>query len=293
MNTPLFYVLMAGFAAASMVALGLTTEHGALVRVLKERGFLLRCLLASVVVVPLIGALVVRWSTIAPATRAGILLMTLAPGGILGLQFTKKADAPSYALATQFILSVVGLVVTPFLATHLLRLETPLHLEFPARLVLVVTLLAAPLLLGRWLQRRFPAAAHRAAKALGLAGTLCFVAAFLVMAAPLKREAKHIVGPEAIGAMVLIVALSMMVGWLLGGADPTARQVSMTKASVRNAALALVVAHQGFASPLVAQSVMAYAALMVPMNFVMTLAMKLVRRWAAHAPSTTTERTRA
>ena len=277
MNTALFYVLMAAFAVTSMVSLGLTTEHGAVVRVLKDRGYLLRSLLVSLVIVPAIGALVLRASTFDPAIRAGIMLMTLAPGGVLGLQFTTKSDAPSYALATQFLLAAVGLVLTPFLATHLLKTDAPLHLPFGELLALILASLCLPLALGRLLQERFPERAPAMARAARVTGTLCFVVAFLVMAAPLKREARHVVGSEAIGAMVLIIALSMAVGWFVGGRDTTTRMVSMSKASVRNAALALLIAHQGFANPRVAQSVMAYAALMAPMNFLMTLVMKAAR----------------
>lgn len=281
MQTTLFDVMMTVFALTAMMSLGIETERGSAMAVLERPAWLLRSLVASLVLVPSIAFGVLHFATISPGARAGILVMALAPGGASGLQYTRGAGAPAHALAAQLLMSLAGFVLTPFLVRHLIPMDAAFELPLPRVIVAMGVYLLLPLLAGRLLRRRAPRSWERIRKGLNIAATICFVVAFLVLARDAKAQAKQLVGPEAHGAMVLVIALSMLTGWLLGGGTEAHREVMMTKVSIRNAALALVIARNAFEDELVAQAVMAYAATAIPMNLLFYLGTKLGSRLAA------------
>jgi BASS family bile acid:Na+ symporter len=255
-----------------MLSIGLQTQGGALAAVLRNRRLLARSLLAAAVLVPVIGVAVARVAPLAPSVAAGITLMALAPGGTLGLRFTQKGD-PAYATAMQFLLSAVALVFTPLLVHAVLPAAGAIHLPRARLVALVAVAMVLPLAVGYLVGRKAPEVARSSLRAVGIISSLSFVVAFIVTAAPLKAAAKAQVGREGLTAALAVVVLSMVVGWLLGGPGRQTRRVLMTKASVRNAAAALLIAHHAFADPLVTMTVIAYTAVMVPANFLVSFAL--------------------
>jgi BASS family bile acid:Na+ symporter len=71
--------------------------------------------------------------------------------------------------------------------------------------------------------------------------------------------------------MVVFVLASMSIGWLLGGPYAETRRVLASASSMRNAALCLLIANHDFPSTDVPATVLAFSALMVPPNLLLTL----------------------
>jgi BASS family bile acid:Na+ symporter len=71
--------------------------------------------------------------------------------------------------------------------------------------------------------------------------------------------------------MLILILVSMLIGWVLGGPDKNDRRVLATGTSMRNAAICLLIAQKSFPDTGVDVVVIAFSALMVPPNMLFTL----------------------
>ena len=72
-------------------------------------------------------------------------------------------------------------------------------------------------------------------------------------------------------AMLILILVSMLIGWVLGGPDKNDRRVLATGTSMRNAAICLLIAQKSFPDTGVDVVVIAFSAFMVPPNMLFTL----------------------
>jgi bile acid:Na+ symporter, BASS family len=100
--------------------------------------------------------------------------------------------------------------------------------------------------------------------------TVSFVAV-IILTMQAKKGAMGEIDGRLVAALLLLVIGSMIIGWLLGGAERGARRVMATSTSMRNAALCIMLAVMGFPERNVDMSLLAFMALMVPPNMLFTL----------------------
>jgi BASS family bile acid:Na+ symporter len=79
-------------------------------------------------------------------------------------------------------------------------------------------------------------------------------------------------GTYGIGAIVVLIVASWVVGWLLGGPDVRNRKVLAISSSMRNVGVCLPIATNYFSGTDVSIPMLAYSALMIPMNMGFALA---------------------
>jgi bile acid:Na+ symporter, BASS family len=261
------------FVAVVMFSIGLRVSGGELLDVLRNRALFMRTLLANCVLIPVIGFLLVRIFPLTPDASIGILLLAAIPGTPIALQFTRRARTRlAFAAAMTFVLSLVSLAMTP-LAIEVMpqmaqRSERPiLHL-----LASIVLYIALPLCAGLWVARRAPKIAPRLVLPLGILATVVFV--FLMWETRLVRRQAFdaIRGRGTILAMLLLLLLSMLIGWLIGGPDPESRRVLATSTSMRSVIVVLYVARYCFPGTSVYMVPIVYLSLMVPANLLFHLA---------------------
>jgi predicted Na+-dependent transporter len=283
MQTALMLLILL-FTASAMLAVGLDSSAQEVARVFRQRRFMLRAMLAVLLAVPLLGALLVELAAPPPPVASGIMLVTLSPGAAFALQFTRKREEAARAVALQLLFALIALVVTPLAVRWLVPGSAPIHLRTGRILALVIAVTLPPLLAGFELRRRRPELARKLRRPVAICVGASFLLVFWVLLRPVKAQARLSVGHEALLLMLLLVLASMAMGWFLGGPKSNTRAVLATHASVRNSAIALLIADQGFADPLVRQTVIAYAAVMMPPNFVLMLLLGYAakRRRGAH-----------
>ena len=89
----------------------------------------------------------------------------------------------------------------------------------------------------------------------------------------IRREALVTIrGRGTILALLLLLLLSMLIGWLTGGPDIESRRVMATATGMRNVVMVLYVARYCFPGTNVYMFPVAYLALMVPANVLFHLA---------------------
>jgi BASS family bile acid:Na+ symporter len=261
------------FVVVVMFSIGLRTSGGELVNIVRDRTLLARTLVANCVLIPAIGFLLVRVFPLTPEARIGIVLLAAIPGTPIALQFTRMAKTRlAFAAAITFVLSLVSIAMTPLaieaMPEMLQRNERPVLLLISS----IALYIALPLCAGVWAARHAPKIASRLELPLGLLATIVFL--FLMWETRLvRRQALHaILGRGTVLAMVLLLLLSMLIGWLIGGRDREIRRVLATSTGMRSVIVVLYIARYCFPGTNVYMVPIVYLSLMVPTNLLFHLA---------------------
>jgi bile acid:Na+ symporter, BASS family len=261
------------FVVIVMLSIGLRVSSGELLDILRQRALFVRTLVANCFLIPAIGILLVRIFPLTPDASVGILLLAAIPGTPIALQFTRMAKTRlAFAAAMIFVLSLVSIVMTP-LAVELMP-QTAQRNQRPMLLLVtsIALYIALPLGAGLWAARRAPKIAPRLVLPLGVLASIIFV--FLMWETRLaRREALNAIrGGGTILAMLLLLLLSMLIGWLIGGPDRESRRVMATSTGMRSVIVVLYVARYCFPGTNVYMIPIVYLSLMVPTNLLFHLA---------------------
>jgi BASS family bile acid:Na+ symporter len=261
------------FVAVVMFSIGLRVSGGELLNILRKRALFVRTLLANCVLIPAIGFLLVRIFPLTPDASVGILLLAAIPGTPIALQFTRLAKTRlAFAAAMTFVLSLVSVAMTP-LAVEVMP-QTAQRNQRPILLLMmsIVVYIGLPLCAGLWAARHAPKIAPRLVLPLGVLATVAFL--YLMWETRLvRREALSTIrGRGTIVAMLLLLLLSMLIGWLIGGPDRESRRVLATSTGMRSVIVVLYVARYCFPGTNVYMIPIVYLSLMVPTNLLFHLA---------------------
>jgi predicted Na+-dependent transporter len=267
------------FVAVVMFSIGLRVTGGELFGILRNRALFARTLLANCVVIPGLGFLLVRVFPLTPDASVGILLLAVIPGTPIALQFTRAAKTRlAFAATMTFVLSVVSIAMAPLalevMPRTLERSQRPILLLFGD----IALYIALPLCAGLWAARRAPAFAPRLVTPLNLLASAAFL--FLMWETRLARKQAFyaIRGGGTVWAMVVLLVVSMAIGWLIGGPDGESRRVLATATSMRSVIVGLYVARACFPGTDVYMVPIVYLSLMVPVNMLLHLGFKVWQR---------------
>jgi len=277
-------VLLNSFVVLVMLSIGLRVERGELLEALRNRRLFVRTLVANCLVVPALGFLLVSIFPLTPDVSLGILLLAAIPGTPVALQFTRMAKTRlAFAAVMIFVLSLVSIAVTP------LALEViPRTAERSERPILNLTLtillyLAAPLFAGSWLARRLPRFVPRLVLPLELIASAVFLYLMWVTRLARREALLAIAGRGTILAMFLLLVLSMVLGWFMGGPDRESRRVLATSTGMRSVIVVLYIARYCFPKTNVYMIPIVYLTLMVPTNLLFHLTFTV---WNRSRPAT-------
>jgi len=235
---------------AIMFALGLGLPEGIRELIRRRRALLLRVLLGSCLLVPLVAVLLLQLplsELLSQPARFGLALMAVCPSAPLTLRKASKAGGSSALAATlQVSAALVAIVSIPLMAQLLTKLHGVEGWDVLPRQVALQIGLAQilPLSLGMLVRRRWPAwAASRTGFFDRLANVLLLI---LVVAVLLKTG--HLLIPFvsrnvlALAFMAVMVLASMAIGFLLAGRDREEQTTAALVTSMRNPGLALLFA---------------------------------------------------
>jgi predicted Na+-dependent transporter len=242
--------LTAGYLVISMLSMGL--EVGAEPKAdkahkRKQRRLLVRALVINLVLLPIATVVIIRALHTPGDIALALVLLAAAPGGRLTPHLTRIAGGDlGLSVEITLFLAKLTMFTGPLLVRRLLGVERiELHdLKLIAELAL---LQVAPYFLGRLMRRRWVDLAGkliRPVHALEWASVAAIVG-FLVV----NRQIRSLLllGGSGWLALCSVAALSLALGWLLGGSSPASRRAIALSVSLRNLPLALVMAGLAFA----------------------------------------------
>ena len=259
------------FLTTTMAAIGLKVTMGELVSSLRDRSLMIRSLVVNLVIVPLLGLLLVKVVPMSQDAKIGMLLLAAAPGGLNAIQFTGKSkDALCYAASLLFILTLLSVLLSPVIAGLMLPVDAPITLPYGRVIKFLLLYLLVPLLAGLCVHRVSKPAAEKLSKPMALIGTVFFVVVVIRLMAQ-RKQAMAALSKTELAVMLGFIILTMIVGWLFGGPSAETRRVLATATSMRNAALCIVIATNGFPGTNVIVTVVAFSGLMIFPNMLFTV----------------------
>jgi BASS family bile acid:Na+ symporter len=276
------------FLLSTMISIGIEVTLKEIMLAASNKSLFIRALVVNFILVPLLGLGIARVLPMPMNIETGFLLLAAAPGALFAINFTRRTqDSVPFAAALLFLLTVLSIVVTPFLAQLLLNVDQPVTLHYDRAVQVLFLYVLVPLLAGLALNRWANPMALRLRKPLSACAGVSFVLV-TVLTMGLKSAATKQIGMNGLLAMLLMIAASMVIGWMLGGPDRGTRRVLTVNTSMRNVALALAIASRSFSEADVDVGVLAFSALMLPPNVLFTIYQsQKMKKLAEHIQSAT------
>ena len=259
------------FFLSTMISIGIEVTLKEIISAASDKRLFISALFANFILIPLLGLGIARILPMPTNIETGFLLLAAAPGALFAINFTRKTqDSVPFAAALQLVLTVLSLVVTPFLAQLLLNIDRPVTLHYDRAMQALFLYVLLPLLAGLALNRWASPVALRLRKPISACAGISFVLV-TVITMGMKSAATKQMERNGLLAMLLLIAASMAIGWMVGGPDTGTRRVLTVNTSMRNVALALAIASRSFPGADVDIGVLAFSALMLPPNVLFTI----------------------
>lgn len=243
----LHFVTLAIFSL--MLAIGVNHSFEQLISLWRRPALLLRSLLAVIVLIPLVVGILLWLFDLPLAVATGLAVLAAAPGAPLTTKRAQMAGGdPTYTASLQLSLALLAVVVTPFILAifyALFELATERVTPFKVALqVAEVTFL--PVIIGLLIQRFAPKLAKAIGKPVQVIANVLFILLFVLIVviliiAPDLRAMLNL-GGLPIAAILIMVAVGITIGHLLGGPPRQQRSALAIACIARNIGLALYIA---------------------------------------------------
>ena len=232
-----------------MFAIGINHSFEQLSSLWRRPGLLLRALLAVIVLVPLVVGLLMWLFDLPSAVATGLAVLAAAPGAPMMYKRTQMAAGePTFAASLQLTLALLAVVVTPLiLAVFYALFELTTERVTPFHVILQVgEVTFLPVILGLLIQRFAPKLSRVIAKPVQKIANVLFVLLLLLIVvllaiAPDVRAMLNM-GVLPIAAILIMAAISLVIGHLLGGPQRQQRSTLAIACVARNIGLAIYIA---------------------------------------------------
>ena len=243
----LHFVTLAIFSL--MLAIGVNHSFEQMISLWRRPALLLRSLLAVIVLIPLVVGILLWLFDLPLAVATGLAVLAAAPGAPLTTKRAQMAGGdPTYTASLQLSLALLAVVVTPLILAifyALFELATERVTPFKVALqVAEVTFL--PVIIGLLIQRFAPKLAKAIGKPVQVIANVLFILLFVLIVviliiAPDLRAMLNL-GGLPIAAILIMVAVGITIGHLLGGPPRQQRSALAIACIARNIGLALYIA---------------------------------------------------
>jgi len=243
-----------------MLSAGLEINREHLVAALKNYGLLGRALLANFIIVPLFGVVIARVFHLDEYVAIGVLLMAIARGVPFLVRAAGRKPGGSLGLATAlaFIMPALSILTIPLTARLIFPPDAQAHVPFVQLVVTLVGFQLVPLLIGLLIADRAPTIAAKLQRPLLLLFAVAVVVLLVALGPTLLKAVASVFGSRGILAMLAIVLLSLLTGWILGGPTEEYRRTLSIATCLRNIGACAVIATASFPDTLVAPTVLTY-----------------------------------
>lgn len=233
------------FVVTSMLAMGLGLSLGQIVAPLRDWKVVVFALVANFVIVPAAAFVIKTIIPMESAYQIGLILVASAAGAPMlpKLAQLAKGSVPlSVALMT--LLMVATVIYLPIVLPLLLPGVTVDPMEVASSLVVLMLI---PLAIALLVHARWPDVAEYLKPKMAQASSLGLIGLIGTTVLLNWRLVLQSIGTGALLSIVLLVAVAVAAGYLLGGSQPGASSVMALGTAQRNLAAATVVASGNFA----------------------------------------------
>jgi BASS family bile acid:Na+ symporter len=243
-----------------MLSAGLEINRDHLLAVLKNYALLGRALLANFIIVPVFAALISRLLHLDGYVAIGFLLMGIAPGVpfLVRAAGRKPGGSLGFAATLAFLMPALSIVTIPLTSMLIFPPDIAEHVPFGKLIITLGVFQLIPLLIGLLIADRAPTVAARLQRPLLLLFFLAILVLLVLLGPTLIRDVLAVYGSHGIWAMLILVLLSVIIGWLLGGPEIEYRRTLSIATALRNIGTCAVISTASFPDTLVAPTVLTY-----------------------------------
>ncbi len=236
------------FLVATMFSMGLGLTIREITAPLKHHRLIGAAFFINLILIPLAGIAMVRLLPMDIGVTAGLLIVACAPGSTIGPKLAEfsKGDV-SLAISIMFFLSVLAIFTTPITLTLILSGAITKQIDFFSVMTTLLILIFLPMVAGMATNSRCQAFADRIRRRVFIFSNLTIaIFGIIFIWVQVTGEGRFIdsffsVGIAATAAVFILVAFSMLAGYLLGGSEKQNRQVLATSSANRNLGVSLLV----------------------------------------------------
>jgi len=227
----------------------------------RNRGLLLRSLLAMNVILPLFAAALAALFTLRPVIEVVLIALAVSPvPPFLPLKQSKLVGHHEYIYGLLGATSLLTIVLAPA-TVILIGLIASRHASInPIAIARIVALtVLVPFALGLFLRRVKPNLAERSSPIASKLGMALLVIAVVPVLIKMWPAMIALVGDGTVVAIIAFIVVGLAAGHLLGGPDPSTRTVLALATATRHPGVALVIATANYPdTKLVAPAVLLY-----------------------------------
>jgi bile acid:Na+ symporter, BASS family len=272
-----------GFVVTSMFGLGLGLTVGQIVEPLKQVRLVLLALLANFVIVPAVAYALTRILPLEQDLQIGLILFSAVAGAPLSIKATQSGNGDMRFAVGLIALQVIATVA--YLPLVLPLLIPGVRVDTIAIAMPLILQILLPLGLGLLMNARYDEEAEMTRPLMRDISNIC-LALMLILNLSNVGSVLGLIGTGAILAVLLVIAVGLLAGYLLGGPEARTRRALAIGTGQRNFAAAFVIGGGNFADrPTVI--VMLLAASLISIVIVMLVAGELGRRSKAAAAAGT------
>jgi bile acid:Na+ symporter, BASS family len=253
-------IVVAVFLVAFMFQAGLGCDYRDLLAALKNANCMVRVVLANFIIVPIIGVIAVRVFALDDFVAVGILMMAISPGVpfLPMVAGAKHGGDQGLATALTGLLPILAIVTVPITAPLVLPVDALAHIKLGSFIINLLLLQLLPLILGLFIRARTPDRAPALIRFFMLIALAAIILLLFVIVPKMGNAFVAVYGSRGLIATLLLVVLSAVTGWLLGGSEVHYRNTMTLATVMRNFGLALLVTGQNFPDTVASAVVLTY-----------------------------------
>ena len=229
----------------SMLAMGLGLTLAQIMQPLKNARLVILALLANFVLVPLLAYGISLIIPLEDSLKIGLMILAASAGApflVLEAQGAKANLALAVGIMT--LLMVVTIFYLPLVLPLLL---TDIDVDAWAIAKSLIVLMLIPLILGLLVRSNAPDTAKKWQPVMNKIGGLGIIILLVVGLGLNASNVISLIGTGGFLALLLFIAGSLLIGFVIGGRDPGVRNVTGLGTAQRNVSAAIVVTLQNFA----------------------------------------------
>ena len=265
----------------SMLGMGLGLTMAQIVQPLKNVRLVVLALLANFVLVPLLAYVISLIIPLEDSLKVGLMVLALSAGAPFLVLEARAAKANlALAVGLMTLLMVVTIFYLPLVLPLLL---TGIEVDAWSIAMSLIVLMLIPLILGLLVKSAAPDTAQHWQPAMNKIGSLGIMILLVVGLGLNAANVISLIGTGGFLALLLFIAGSLLIGFVIGGRDAGVRNVTGLGTAQRNVSAAIVVTLANFAGTDAVPFVLA-ASILMPLILLST-ARWLGRRGETAAPA--------
>jgi BASS family bile acid:Na+ symporter len=232
------------FVITSMLAMGMSLTMAQIIQPLKNARLVILALLANFVLVPLLAYAITLVIPLEQSLVIGLIVLATAAGAPFLPKLVQGAKGDiALGVGLMVLLMVVTILYVPIVLPLLLQGVSVNPWDIAQSLIVLMLI---PLAIGLLIKSHSP---ESAAHWLPVMNKISSLAILILLVVGLGLNAKNIlslIGTGGLLALLLLIVGSLIIGFLLGGRDPSVRSVMGLGTAQRNLSAAIVITAQNF-----------------------------------------------